>query len=309
MLLTEKSQSRRHRATRKVGRLLGDYLFILPATLFLLACLLYPLVLNIIISFQDLTAGTLLSGGPWVGFDNYQAVFDDPNFSPALVHSIVFTAFSVGFQVSIGLSLALFYNRPFPGNKIMRGLFLVAYAVPVVATGAVFRWLLDGQSGLINWVLTGAGVINEPVAWLSEPGTALPAVIFINIWLGVPFSLMVLLAGLQGIPKSLYEAARIDGAGTFAQFRYITLPQLRPALLAVVLLGTIFTFKVFDLVWITTQGGPANSTQVLPTLAYKLVFQQLLIGKGAAVLNLMFLGLLCFSLAYLFLARREEANQ
>jgi len=308
MLLHDIYDTRYHAVRRRLGRALGNYLFVLPATLFLLACLLYPLILNVMISFQDLTAGTLLSGGPWVGFDNYRAVFDDPGFMPALMHSIVFTGFSVGFQVSIGLSLALFYNRQFPGNRAMRGLFLVAYAVPVVATGAVFRWLLDGQSGVINWALRSAGIIDTPHAWLSEPSTALPALIFVNIWLGIPFSLMVLLAGLQGIPRSLYEAARIDGAGPLAQFRYITLPQLRPALLAVVLLGTIFTFKVFDLVWITTQGGPANATQVLPTFAYKFVFQQLLIGKGAAVLNLMFVMLLAFSLVYLWAARREEAN-
>jgi multiple sugar transport system permease protein len=287
----------------------GDYLFILPAGLFLLAFMVYPILFNIQMSFRDMKAINLLGpGAPWVGFQNYSEIFANPDFTQALRNSVLFTVFSLVFQMGIGLALALFYSRPFPGSVAMRSLYLIAWTIPVVVTGAVFRWLLDGQAGVINWVLESLHVINGPVYWLTEPNTALGAIIFINIWLGIPFNLVLLLAGLQGIPNELYEAASVDGAGGWTKFLHITLPLLRPALLATLMLGLIYTFKVFDLIWATTQGGPVNATEVLPTLAYKLVFQQFAFGQGAAVLNIMFAALFVLSLIYLWSIRREEAR-
>jgi multiple sugar transport system permease protein len=286
---------------------LGDYLFVAPAALFLLAFMIYPVLFNIQMSFRDMRAINLLGpGAPFVGLENYATVLSDPQFADALRNSILFTVFSLVFQVGIGLALALFYNRPFPGGRTMRSLYLVAWTIPVVVAGAVFRWLLDGRAGVINWVLNTMGVTNGPVYWLTEPGSALAAVIFVNIWLGIPFNLVLLLAGLQGIPKELYEAASMDGAKGTAKFRYITLPLLRPALLAALILGLIYTFKVFDLIWATTRGGPVGATEVLPTLAYRRVFEQFLFGEGAAVLNLMFAALFVLALVYLWFVRREE---
>ena len=288
---------------------LGNYMFVLPAAVFLVAFMVYPILFNIQMSFRDMKAINLLGpGAPWVGFENYAAMFQNPLFVGALWNSVLFTAFSLVFQVGVGFALALFYNRPFPGNKAMRGLYLVAWTIPVVVSGAIFRWLLDGRAGVINWALDTLGVIGEPVYWLTEPDRALAAVIFINIWLGVPFNLVLLLAGLQGIPEEIYEAAAVDGATGPTKFWYVTLPLLRPALLATLVLGLIYTFKVFDVIWATTRGGPVSSTEVLPTLAYKLVFEQFTFGEGAAILNLMFVALFLFSLVYLWLVRREEAN-
>ncbi len=190
----------------------------------------------------------------------------------------------------------------------MRALYLIAYAVPVIVVGTVFRWLLDGRFGVINWALRSLGLYGEPIYWLEDLDTALGAVIFANVWIGVPFNMIVLLAGLKSIPQEYYEAANLDGAGPIARFRYITLPLLRPALLAVSVLGIIFTFKMFDIIWITTRGGPANASEVMPTFAFKLVFEQFQFGKGAAVLNAMFLVLFALSLVYMLAMRREEAQ-
>jgi multiple sugar transport system permease protein len=292
---------------RRWQRQVGPYLFVLPAVVFLLGLLIYPVLFNIQISFQDLKASNLLRGGAsWVGLENYRAVITDPLFAKAALHSVVFTVVSVVFQIGLGLGLALIYDRKFLGASFMRSLFLVAYAVPIVVVGAVFKWLLDGQFGFVNWVLRSIGVMNGPTYWLDSVSTALGAVIMMNIWIGIPFNLIVLLAGLRGIPAEYYEAAALDGAGPIRRFRYITLPLLRPTMLAVGILGIIFTFKMFDVIWASTRGGPAGATEVLPTFGFKLVFEQFQFGKGAAVLNMMFVVLFLLSLAYLMVLRREE---
>jgi multiple sugar transport system permease protein len=304
---------RQHPMHRLMDRFDGSvvpYLFVLPAALFMVGLMIYPTIFNVQISFQEMTAGNLLSGGAeWVGLANYEAMLADPRFTTAFTNSLIFTVASMVFQIGIGLALALFYNQDFPGNLIMRPLYLVAYAVPVIVVASVFNWLLDGQYGVINWVLRSLGIIDGPIFWLNDVNTALGGVIFINIWLGIPFNLTVLLAGLKSIPRELYEAAEVDGAGRLTKFRHITLPLLRPALLAVAMLGIIFTFKMFDVVWVATKGGPAGASDVLPTLSFKLVFEQFLFGKGAAVLNVMFLFLFVLSLIYLRVLNRQELRK
>ena len=290
-------------------RSLVNYSFMLPATLFLVLFIAYPIAFNFRISFQDLKAINLLRGdAPWVGWQNYRAIFSTPLYFQAVRQTLLFTLFSVVFQLGIGLALAVFYNRPFPGSRAMRGLYLIAWTIPVVVVGIVFRWLFDGQVGVINWLLETLGLIEQNIYWLADLNFALPAVIVINIWLGIPFNMALLLAGLQGIPEELYEAAEIDGASGWAKFRSVTLPLLRPALVATLLLGLIYTFKVFDVIWVTTQGGPFNATQVISTLAFQQIFNQFLFGTGAAILNTLFAALFVVSLLYLWNLRYEELN-
>ena len=290
-------------------RQLVNYSFMLPATLFLLVFIAYPIAFNFRISFQDLKAINLLQGdAPWVGWQNYRAIFDNPLYLQAVRQTLVFTLFSVVFQLGLGLALAIFYNRPFPGSRTMRGLYLIAWTIPVVVVGIVFRWLFDGQVGVVNWLLQTLGLIEQNIYWLADLNFALPAVIVINIWLGIPFNMALLLAGLQGIPEELYEAAEIDGASGWAKFSSVTLPLLRPALVATLLLGLIYTFKVFDVIWVTTQGGPFNATHVISTLAFQQIFGQFLFGTGAAVLNTLFVVLFVVSLLYLWNLRYEEAR-
>jgi multiple sugar transport system permease protein len=190
----------------------------------------------------------------------------------------------------------------------MRSLYLIGYAIPVVVSAEVFRWMLDGRTGFVNWLLQSLHLQDphRPVYWLADTSTALPALIGVQVWLGVPFTMIALTAGLTVIPADLYEAARIDGAGAWHRFRYVTWPHLRPTFFTVTILTVIFCFKSFDLVWIGTQGGPAGASEVLPTLAYRLVFQQFQFGQGAAVLNLVFLVLLILSGVYLYALHREE---
>ena len=297
------------RRTRQLQRQLVNYSFVAPAAIFLVLLIAYPMAFNIRISFQDLKAVNLLRGdAPWVGLTNYRTVLADPVFRQAVRNTLTFTLGSIFFQLTIGLALALFYNQRFPGSTWMRGLYLVSWTVPAIAVAAVFRWLFDGQVGVINWLLMRLGIIDSNIFWFADPRVALGAIITVNVWLGVPFNMALLLSGLQGIPGELYEAAQIDGASRGARLRYITLPLLRPTIFAVLLLGLIYTFKVFDVVWATTQGGPFNTTHVISTLAFSNIFQQFLFGPGSAMLNLLFVVLFGVALLYLWNLRHEEAS-
>lgn len=295
-------------AKRSVTHHWSDYLFIAPAAIFLLLFMVFPLIFNVLMSFRDVQASTLLNfNAPWVGLANYNKVFENPTFWPTVRNTVVFTALSLLFQVGLGLALAVFYTRNFPGATYMRGLFLIAWTIPVVVSAAVFRWLLDAETGVINYVLQSLGLIKENIQWLADARYSLLATIIVNIWLGIPFNLVLLVAALQTVPKSLYEASSIDGASRFQTFRFVTLPLILPALLSVVMLGLIYTFKVFDVVYVTTQGGPLDASQVISTLAYKLTFSQFRFGEGAAMLNLLFLVLFVLSLLYLRSVNRESA--
>ena len=293
---------------KRLSRQLVNYSFVLPAALFLVVFIAYPVFFNISMSFQDLKAVNLLKGGEFVGFANYRTVLANPVFIKAVRNTLFFTLGSVVFQLVIGLALALFYNLGFPGSRWMRGLYLIAWTIPTIVVAAIFRWLLDGQAGAANWLLITLGLLNDKVSWLSDIHLALPAITFINVWLGIPFNMALLLAGLQGIPEELYEAASIDGASRASKLRFITLPLLRPALVAVLLLGLIYTFKVFDVVWATTQGGPFNATHLVSTLAFEQIFRKFLFGQGAAMLNLLFVVLFGVSLLYLWNLQSEEAG-
>jgi multiple sugar transport system permease protein len=282
-----------------------NYLFVLPAIGFLLAFMLYPMFFNIQLSLRQVTTTTLLDFQGFVGFANYARLFGDSSARTATINTVTFTLGSLLFQVAIGFALALFYQLKFPGAKVMRSLFLIAWAIPVVVSGVTFKWLFDAEAGLINYLLTQLGWVRAPVYWLDDPHTALWTIIIANTWLGIPFFLTLISAALQTIPHTLYEAAAIDGANSFARFWRITLPLLRPALFSCLILGLIYTTRVFDLVWVTTQGGPLDSSQVVSTLAYKYVFEQFRFGDGAALLNLLFVVLFGFSLLYLQTLRRE----
>jgi multiple sugar transport system permease protein len=277
--------------------------------LFLGALLAYPMVVNVLTSFRQLTAINLLTGdAEWVGWRNYRSMLDTPATVSAAAHSVEFTAATVVIQMSLALGLALLYAQGFPGARPLRSLYLIGYAIPVVVSAQVFRWMLDGRTGFVNWVLQLVGLqdASTPLYWLADTDTALPALVGIQVWLGVPFTMIALTAGLMVIPDELYEAAKIDGAGAFQRFRYVTWPHLRPTFFTVTILTVIFCFKSFDLVWIASQGGPAGASEVLPTLAYRMVFEQFQFGEGAAILNTVFLVLLALSALYLYAVHREE---
>jgi multiple sugar transport system permease protein len=292
---------------RRTTRLLVDYSFIAPIVLFLLLFIAYPIFLNFRISFQDLKAANLMRGDVnWVGLTNYQKVLSDPLVEKAAQHLVKFTILSLSFQIPIGLALALFFKQNFLGSKWMRGMFLLAWTMPIIVVGAVFRWLFDTQFGVINWLMITLGLIPKSVNWLTDIHMVLNTLIIINIWLGVPFNMALLLAGLQSLPEDVYEAATVDGASKWQQLWSITVPLLRPTLVAVLLLGLIFTLRSFDVIWAITQGGPFDASHVISTVAYRRIFGQFAFGEGAALLNVLFFVLLGIAVIYVWSIRREE---
>ncbi|MCS7464232.1 sugar ABC transporter permease [Paenibacillus doosanensis] len=285
-----------------------NYMFVLPGGLFVISFLIFPILYNIWISFQDVTLMNLKGGHRFVGWDNYTKVFADPLFMDSVRHSLFFTAGSLVFQFGLGFALALFFHRRFPGRDLMRSLILLGWMMPIVITGTLFKWILSGDSGVFNHLLIMLGLIDKPVFWLTDQGTALTAATIANIWIGIPFNMLILLAGLQALPDQLYEAAKIDGAGRFRQFMQITVPLMRPTIFIVLMLVLIYTFKVFDLIFVMTGGGPVNVTTVLPLFAYKLAFTNYEISMGSTVASLMFVFLITLASVYLWMSRKEEKS-
>jgi multiple sugar transport system permease protein len=267
----------------------------------------YPILQAVLMSFQRFTLNELVSGNtPFVGLDNYASAFTDPTFPVALFNSLVFTVVSIALQFTIGFALALLFGRGFPLGNTFRGLMLSGWQIPVVVTGTLFLWMFNVDYGLVNYILQSLHVVSEPIGWTVDAGAALPAVIIANVWLGIPFNLILMSAAVAGLPADVYEAATVDGASGWQQLRLITIPLLRPAILAVLMLGFIYTLRVFDLIWIMTKGGPGNATEVLPTFAYRLAFVHFDFGRSAAVAVLVLMILLAAALAYLRSAFSDE---
>lgn len=301
------SEAKGSKHTQRRTRNWGRYWFVAPALVFMMVTMVYPIVDNVRMSLFDVNVSTFLTNtAPFAGLDNYARVVSDPAFQKAAVTTLIFTIGSLIFQFVIGFALALLFNRSFPGNGLLRALLLLGWMLPSVVSGSIFRWSFDGGMGIINYVLEAIGVLGGPVYWLNSPTTALAATIIANIWVGIPFNMILLLPGLQSISASLYEAASIDGANSRQSFRYVTLPLMRPVILSVLLLGIIYTFKAFDIVYVMTGGGPVDATTTLTIYVYKMVFSFFRFGDGsaAAILLLLFLSIVAFG--YLWLSQREE---
>ncbi|MGH2551716.1 MAG: carbohydrate ABC transporter permease [Thermomicrobiales bacterium] len=294
------------RRGKSLGQL-GLYLFLLPAIVYISLTMLYPVYENIRMSLHDVTIRTFLSDNqPWIGLDNFRTVFRDDAFWKAARLSLIFTGVSLLFQFTIGFLLALLFSQPFPGNGFLRSLMLLGWLMPTVLSGTIFKWVLDGDYGVLNYALTSMNLINNDRYWLIDTQTALYGTILANIWVGIPFNMLLLLGGLQGISTTLYEAASTDGAGAWQRFRTITVPLMRPVSLSVLLLGLIYTFKVFDLVYIMTGGGPVDATTVLPIYTYQKTFSFFKFGEGAAAAVALLAALLVVAAVYVWYTQREE---
>jgi multiple sugar transport system permease protein len=304
--LSAKNFSRRTKIFPSLEKL-TPYLFILPAGLFLMAIMGYPIIFAIFMSFQKFTLETLVTKqSQFIGLLNYQGVLNNPGFMVALKHSLQFTFVSIFFQFIIGLGLAILFSKTFPLSNTMRGLLLSGWQIPSVVTGTIFLWLFNLDYGLVNFILTALNLIKEPIGWVTQADTALTTVIIVNIWLGIPFNTILLTAGITGLPEDVFEAATVDGANAWQKLIYITIPLLRSTILAVLMLGFIYTLRVFDVIWIMTKGGPASATEVLPTFAYRLSFISFNFGQSAAVSVIMLVILLVAAIGYLKFALQEE---
>jgi multiple sugar transport system permease protein len=284
------------------------YLYIFPAAVFLLAVMGFPILYSVVISFQKYTLTELVSKqAPFIGFDNYIAVWSNPAFRVALWQSLLFTFFSILFQFTIGLGLAILFNKAFPLSGTMRGLLLSGWQIPSIVTGTIFLWLFNLDYGLVNFILMTLHLIAAPIGWIVQANAALSAIIIANVWLGIPFNLIMISAGLTGLPADIYEAADVDGANGWQKVIHLTIPLLRPTILAVLMLGFIYTLRVFDLIWIMTKGGPGNATEVLPTFAYRLSFISFNFGQSAAVAMIVLIILMSAAVIYLRSTLAEEA--
>ena len=279
-------------------RTLG-YLFLLPAILVIVGLVAYPFANAIVMTFQEKTAG---APGRFIGLDNYRELFSSEQFMRTVVNTLAYTVVGVGLKFLLGLSMALVLNQERFCNNLFRSFLLVPWAIPTVMSALNWRWIFDDASGLINNVLVRLNLIEETVSWLSDPNLAMLSVIVVVVWQGTPFFTMSFLAGLQAIPRELYEAAEIDGASVIQQFKHITLPRLKPIFITAVMLSAILTSAAIQFVLVLTNGGPADRTMIFSVLSYHLALggaQRL--GMGAAVSLIFFPILVVF---IVFLTRR-----
>ena len=275
-------------------------LFVLPAFVYMLVFVGYPIIRNIILSFQDVNAGNLVRGTKnFIMFENYLELFQDDVFRISLFNTLKYTILCLVFQFLIGFLLALFFSKRFSFAKPVRGILLVPWMIPVTVTALMFKLLFATDIGVINYILRSLHLIDKNIEWLTTPGTAMFALVCANIWIGIPFNMILISTGLTTIPKELYESAAIDGANKVQTFWSITLPLLRPTIESVLILGFIYTFKVYDLVYVMTSGGPVNSTHMLSTYSYKLSFEMFKYSKGSAVANVLLVILLIVGMFYI----------
>lgn len=293
--------------TRTKRRQILGYCFILPAVIYMLAFIGYPIIYNWIISFQDATAMTLKNTHrDFIGFENFKTIFGDSTFWASIGHTFIYTIGCLVIQFGIGFAFALFFAKKFTFSKPIRGFIVISWMLPVTVTALVFKFMLAQDSGIINAILMNLHIIREPIGWLLKGSTAMFGLIMANSWVGIPFNMLLLTTGINNIPGELYEAASIDGASRFQQFKSITVPLLRPTILSALVLGFVLTFKVFDLVYVMTGGGPVDATEVLSTYSYKLSFQLFKFGEGAACANVLFICLLAVALVYLRTISADE---
>lgn len=267
----------------------------------------YPLIYNIILSFQNVSLANIASKDiSFIGIDNYQRLAQDKVFWPSLKNTLLYTAGSVVFQFAIGFLLALFFSMKFRLAPFLRGLMMVSWLIPLTVTALLFKFMMASNEGVFNQLLLSWGMIDNPIPWLSDPKIAIWSVIIANIWVGIPFNMLLISAGLSSLPEDVYESASLDGANAFQKFIHLTLPLLRPVITVVMMLGFIYTFKVFDLVFVMTGGGPVHATEVLSTVSYRYSFDEFQFSMGAASANVLFFILLLVSLVYLRLIKKDE---
>jgi multiple sugar transport system permease protein len=281
------------------------YALLIPTGIVLILLVGYPTVLAVLMSFQKKLLGAQIA--PFIGLGNYESLLTMPVFWKSVRNVFIFTIASVTCKVIIGTTAAVILNETLPLRGVIRSIILLPWALPTLVTVLIWSWLYNDIAGVFNYVLMQTHAIDRPLIFLGDVSLAMPSVIAVNVWRGFPFFAITLLAGLQVVGEDLYDAAKVDGAGVVARFRAVTLPGLAPVLAVVTLLSTIWTFNDFVIIWMLTHGGPANETDVLSTITYRIAIQGLELGKGVAVSVLMLpilIGLVL--LLTRFVSRREE---
>lgn len=277
----------------------AGWLLTAPALATILLIALFPLGWTIWESLHEHDLRMPWLGKPFVGLGNYIRIFQDARFWQSLEHTALFTAVSVTIELSLGLALALAMNRAFRGRGAVRAAVLVPWAIPTVVAALLWRFIFDSQAGIANVVLSNIGLLHHPLVWFVRATTAWVPVILADVWKTTPFVALLLLAGLQSIDSELYEAAATDGAGAWWQLRHITIPLLKPAILVALIFRTLDAFRVFDLIYVMTGGGPGTSTEPVALYTFNALLQNLEFGYGAALSVIIFL--VTFGLAMLYM--------
>jgi multiple sugar transport system permease protein len=262
------------------GRNTLGVLFMLPAAVLLLVFLTYPLALGVWLGFTDTRIGR---DGVFIGLENYELLGDDSVFWLSVFNTILYTVVASIFKFGLGLWLALLLNQHLPFKAFLRAIVLLPWVVPTVLSAIAFWWIYDAQFSIISWALIQMGIIDAPINFLGDATNARASVIAANVWRGIPFVAITLLAGLQTIPQSLYEAATLDGASSWQRFRHITLPMLTPIIAVVMTFSVLFTFTDFQLIYVLTRGGPINATHLMATLSFQRAIPGGNLGEGAAI--------------------------
>jgi multiple sugar transport system permease protein len=266
------------------NRNLLSFLFMLPAASILLLFLTYPLGLGIWMGFTDVRIGR---PGVFIGLENYISLFDDDVFRLSVFNTLVYTIVATVLKFGLGLWLALLLNHTIPFKAFIRAIVLLPYIIPTVLSAIAFWWIYDPQFSIVSWSLQKMGLIDQFIDFLGVPWHARWSVIAANVWRGIPFVAICLLAGLQTISPSLYEAAALDGANAWQRFRHVTLPMLMPILSVVLTFSVLFTFTDFQLIYAITRGGPLNATHLMATLAFQRAIPGGALGEGAAIATAM----------------------
>src|SRR5512132_2928587 len=274
------------------------FLFLLPSLIFVGLFAFYPIFESFRLSFYRSILTLPWLGQKMVGWENYTDLWTDPVAAQSLRTTVFFVVTTIPLELAIGLGMALVMNEVFRGRGLLRAVVLIPWAIPTVVSSQMWRFIFNDRYGLINFIFFG-GDVSRYIAPLADPHLALVAIMAAEIWKTTPFAALILLAGLQGIPDDLYEAASIDGATAWQKFRHVTVPLIRPALLLALLFRTIDSLRVFDLVFVTTLGGPADATNVVKFYGYKKTFAEGMVGYGSAIAVAVFSMSLVFSLAYL----------
>ncbi|HEX6142051.1 MAG TPA: sugar ABC transporter permease [Geminicoccaceae bacterium] len=267
----------------------------------------YPLYDLINTSLHEVNRFGQLRG--FAGLGHFRELFDDPLFWASFWRTVVWTVGVVAGTILISVPVALILNDDFIGRGLARVIVMLPWAISLAMTAIVWRWTLNGQAGMLNATLQGLGVLDRPVEWLARAETAFPIQIGIGILVSIPFTVTVFLGGLSSVPLDIYEAARIDGASGWQRFRHLTLPLLKPFLNIAIVLNIIYVFNSFPIIWVLTQGGPANQTDILVTYLYKLAFRFGRLGEASAVSLAMFAALLAFTIVYAIMVMRGAREQ
>lgn len=278
-----------------------------PAGLLMTGLLIYPIFQGILLSFFD-TRILTYARGRFIGLTNYERLFVDPYFWNAIRVTFLYGAGSMVCTYLVGLGFALLLNRRFPGRALIRTLFILPWAIPEVVAVLIFVWMLDAQFGVINYALVSVGLIELPLAWLSSRGLALPALIMVTTWQQFPLAMLILLAGLQTIPKEEYEAAMMDGANAWSRFVHVTMPGLRAVNVVLILLLILNSFRRVTMIYAMTGGGPARATETLSILTYNTAFDYQRIGYAAAIGTALLVILLILGAIYYMVLLRQRAT-